>query len=308
MVLRANQVWDADHVRGSDILASFASQHSPKGDQLLKSALVRVLGFPVTLIHGDTLVLDRWLWLKKYLLPVPGGSKSLIDVGCGTGAFTIGAARRGYRSLGLSWDERNQRVAGERAVMCHTDLARFEVQDVRRLGERDDLKGKFDVAICLECIEHILDDQKLMSAISGCLKPGGMLLLTTPNVSSRPLTFDDFAISTVEDGGHVRKGYAPGDLQRLSAAAGLEVERVEYCSGVLSQKLTGGTRLLQRRIPYLIVWALLLPLRWIPLVFDKLATGLTRWPGYSITLIARKKDEAAGAVRDGSAFRSSASR
>ena len=218
-------------------------------------------------------------------------------MGCGTGSFTIGAARRGYRSLGLSWDERNQRVAGERAAMCHTDLARFEVQDVRRLGDREDLKGEFDIAICLECIEHILDDEKLMRDMAACLKPGGTLLLTTPNSSFRPLTADDGAVSQVEDGRHVRRGYAAEDLDRLSAASGLDVERVGYCSGVISQTLTGTSRrLLQRHIPHLIVWALLLPFRCVPPVLDKPATSLTKWPGYSITLVARKKKEAAGAV------------
>ena len=29
--------------------------------------LVRALGFPATLIHGDTLVWDRWRWLKPRL-------------------------------------------------------------------------------------------------------------------------------------------------------------------------------------------------------------------------------------------------
>ena len=37
--------------------------------------------------------------------------EALIDIGCGSGAFSIGAALRGYNSLGLSWDERNQQVA-----------------------------------------------------------------------------------------------------------------------------------------------------------------------------------------------------
>jgi hypothetical protein len=67
------------------------------------------------------------------------------------------------------------------------------------------------------------------------------------------------------------------------------VEKVEYCSGVLSQKLTGVSRVMEKHFPHLMVWALLLPLRWIPPVFDKLATGFARWPGYSITLVARKR-------------------
>ncbi len=256
----------------------------------MKSALVRILGHQATIIHGDTLVLDRWLWVKKYLRAVPPGSQSLIDVGCGTGAFTIGAARLGYRSLGLSWDERNQRMAAERAAICHADLAKFEVQDVRNLGSREDLKGQFDVAICLECIEHILDDQKLMVDIASCLRPGGLLLLTTPYVCFRPISRTDEEISPVEDGGHVRRGYSAEDLERISHAAGFEVKRIEYCSGVLSQKLTGILRSVSRHTTHLIGWVVVLPFRWVPPVFDNMATAATKWPRYCIALVARKSD------------------
>ena len=125
-------------------------------------SLVRILGFPATLIHGDTLVLDRWLWLKKHLPRIPNGSKRVLDIGCGSGAFTIGLARRGYRSLGLSWDRRNREVAIERAAICRAKGAEFEILDVRRLDERTDLHGQFEFIICCENIEHILDDRKLI--------------------------------------------------------------------------------------------------------------------------------------------------
>jgi 2-polyprenyl-3-methyl-5-hydroxy-6-metoxy-1,4-benzoquinol methylase len=262
--------------------------YKPKVSDRLRSRLVRAIGFPATLIHGDTTVLDRWLWLRRYLGPVPRGSKALLDVGCGTGAFTIGAARMGYRALGLNWDERSQRVAVERAAFCHADLAKFELQDLRKLDDRPDLRGQFDVAICLECIEHILNDRKLMIDVARCLRPGGILLLTTPNFDLRPMTSDDAVISPVENGLHVRRGYTPGDLEGLSQAAGLEIVRIEYCSGVLSQKLTGFLRNMEKRTSYLVAWTVLLSFRGIPPLFDGLTTRLTRWPGYSITLVARR--------------------
>src|SRR5437867_6289606 len=124
-----------------------------------KSILVRLLGFPATLVHGDTLVLDRWLWLRARL--GRGKGKKLLDVGCGTGAFTIGAALRGYDALGLSWDTRNQNVARQRAVLSGATNASFEVVDVRKLDERPELYDQFDVTICLETVEHILDDAKV---------------------------------------------------------------------------------------------------------------------------------------------------
>ncbi len=263
----------------------------------MKSVLVRIMGFPATLIHGDTLVLDRWLWLREHLAPVAAGSRSLIDVGCGTGAFTIGAARRGYRSLGLSWNTRNQRVAAERAKLCKTDLASFEVQDVRALGERGDLKGRFDVAICLECIEHILNDEGLMRNMAVCLKPEGILLLTTPNFDFRPITPpDDGGFAPVENGGHVRRGYTPDDLRRICGAAGLEVEKIGYCSGLLSQRVTRLLRFLCRHMPPVAGWTLILPLRAAPPLLDRWVSKITRWPGYSITLVARRKQQNERAV------------
>ena len=252
-----------------------------------KSFLVRLLGFPASLIHGDTLVLDRWLWLKRHL-PETVNGESLIDIGCGTGAFTIGAARRGYCALGLSWDERNQRVASERAALCKIPQASFEVQDVRLLGSKQNLANKFNVAICFENIEHILDDRKLMRAIAGCLKPGGRLLLTAPNYHFRPMTQGDMGpFPTVEDGSHVRRGYSIGMLAELCADAGLVVEEVSFCSGFLSQKIT---QLLRRLSPIhpLFGWGVTFPLRILPPLFDRIVTAALRWPYFSICLEAYK--------------------
>src|SRR5262245_35429911 len=189
-----------------------------------KNLLVRLIGFPATLLHGDSLVWDRWRWLKARL-PRTGNHEKLIDIGCGTGAFTIGAAKRGYAALGLSWDERNQTVAAERARICRAPLATFEVLDVRKLDQQHELADKFDYAICLETIEHILDDRKLLRDIARCLRPAGRLLLTTPNYHYRPITkMDEGPFSTTEDGWHVRRGYTDAMLRELCEQSGLVCE------------------------------------------------------------------------------------
>jgi SAM-dependent methyltransferase len=255
----------------------------------MRSPLVELLGFPATLIHGDTLVLDRWLWLKQHLPAVPSGSKRLLDVGCGSGAFTIGAALRGYRTLGLSWDERNMVVARHRASICNAPLATFEVQDIRQLETRPDLHDSFELVICCEAIEHILDDRKLMLAMSRCLKLGGELLLTTPNFNYRPITkSDDGPFSQVEDGWHVRRGYTAQDLRALCAAAGLKVAQIGYCSGFVSQRITRLMRAAGAIHPVL-GWGLVLPLRPLPPLVDGWVSRILHWPGYSITLTAKKE-------------------
>lgn len=252
-----------------------------------KSLLVKIFGYYAGFIHGDTLIFDRWLWLKKHLPKTKNGEK-LIDIGCGTGAFSIGAALRGYDALGLSWDERNQRVATERAQICRADTAIFEVLDIRNLDSRENLRGQFDVAICLEAIEHIINDRKLMIDIAACLKPGGRLLLTTPYFHYRPITpGDQGPFLEFEDGGHVRRGYLKAIIDELCNQANLIPDNISYCSGFLSQKITFIQRMLSNIHP-LLGWGAILPLRILPPLFDRLVTKLLHWPYFSICLEAYK--------------------
>jgi SAM-dependent methyltransferase len=254
----------------------------------MKSILVNLLGFPATLIHGDTLVLDRWLWLKQHLPTAKKGDK-LIDIGCGSGAFTIYSALMGYEALGLSWDERNQATAHERALMCKAEKARFEEQDVRQLDKRTDLTNQFDVAICFENIEHIINDSKLMCDISACLKPGGKLLLTTPNYHYKPISKGDSGpFHLVEDGGHVRRGYTEEELSKLCEVAGLSPKPFSFCSGFSSQKITFLLRLFSE-VNHLLGWLFILPLRAIPPFLDPILSRIIDYPGYSICLVAQKR-------------------
>jgi SAM-dependent methyltransferase len=181
--------------------------------------------------------------------------------------------------------------------LCGVSAARFEIQDVRYLSKRDDLTAQFDVAICCECIEHIMDDRALMTQMARCLKPGGRLLLTTPYHHYRAITRgDDGPFSTVEDGWHLRRGHTRQMLEELCAEAGLRVEAVSYCTGFLSQKITGLLRTLSR-VHDLLGWAAVLPLRPLPPVFDRLVTPLIGWPYYSIGLEAYKPRFAAAPGR-----------
>ena len=260
---------------------------APPPESMIDSALVRALGFPATLIHGDTLVLDRWLWLRRKLSQPVSGTE-LVDVGCGSGAFTIGAAKLGYSALGLSWDDRNQAVAAERARLCRAEGAAFQVLDVRELHDRPALFSKFDVAVCCECIEHVLDDRSLLRGIAACLRDGGFLYLTTPYLGYRAITPDDDGpFLPIEDGRHVRRGYDERMLRQLCAEAGFVIQNVEYCSGFTSQKLTYVFRRLTR-ISKLLGWAAILPFRWLPPLVDSMIASAWRWPPFSICITARK--------------------
>ncbi len=246
-------------------------------------ALIKLLGFRVLLLHGDTLVLDRWRWLRRRV----GSGHSVLDVGCGSGAFTIGLSLAGNESLGISWSAEATGKAIERAKLLGAVNAKFMTLDIRQLDQVTTLHNAFDVVVCCEVIEHIIDDSRLMNSMALCLKPGGQMLLTTPNLNSRPMFGDTDVLSSTEDGGHVRPGYNPAMLQTLAAKANLTEASVSYCSGFVSQQVTGILRRVATMHP-IVRWCATLPLRALVFV-DKNATALLRWPDYSICLQATKK-------------------
>ena len=269
-----------------------------------KSPLVDLFGFPATLTHGDPMTLDRWLWICRHL-PRTRNEERVLEVGCGSGAFTIGAARRGYQSLGLSWDAPTVEKARERAAACGVGgKAEFVIGDARELDQRSELVGQFETVICCEVIEHILDDLRLMKALYACVKPGGRLLMTAPNRDYRAITpGDDGPHPKEETGWHVRRGYSPAMFRELCAQSGFAGEDLSFCSGALSQKLTWVWRRLSQ-IDVRAAWVAVLPFRPLPPLLEPLLDRpggvLERWrPGFSTCLVAyRPRFAAASAMTE----------
>lgn len=73
--------------------------------------------------------------------------------------------------------------------------------------------NSFDYAVTFQVIEHIHDDKTFVSEIHRVLKPGGMLLLTTPN---RPM-------SLTRNPWHIRE-YSANELKALVAGSFSKVE------------------------------------------------------------------------------------
>lgn len=252
--------------------------------------MLRTALFYKTLVHGDLLVLDRWRWLRRWFAGQPRGK--VLDVGCGGGAFCFGLGRMGFSCIGLSWDDPRMLRARQRAAAIGvSDNVEFTVQDARHLDQQQQWRAMFDYVVCTENIEHILDDHKLMTDMAAVLKDGGLLFLTTPNKDYIPIGVGDpkDKLSLVEDGGHVRVGYDENDCRAICSKTGFDVVNIDYCSGFMSQKLTGFYRILISCVGVPAAWAIIFPFRILPLLCDRMILRLFDWPGYSICLVARRK-------------------
>ena len=250
----------------------------------MRDLMLRALGWRLLLLHSDTLVLDRWLWLRPRL---KRGPLRTFDAGCGNGAFSMYAARRGNRVLAASFSQEEQMTARARADALGIDGIDLRLIDLRELEARRGELGTFDQIICLETVEHLLDDDALVGSLAAMLAPGGQLLLTTPYDRHRPLYRESSNPSEVEDGSHVRFGYSQERVAELAAGAGLQVIEQSFVSGAISQALTNLLWRLTARIGLLPAWLLILPLR--PLVaLDAPLTRALRYPHLCVALRAVK--------------------
>ena len=100
------------------------------------------------------------------------GGKAL-DIGAGAGAFSKRLSDSGFVVQGLDVDS---------AKWVPADIP-FRILDIDK-GLRASVDEQFDLICCLEVIEHVENPWNLLREIRDLLVPGGILILSTPNVTS----------------------------------------------------------------------------------------------------------------------------
>lgn len=99
----------------------------------------------------------------------------LLDVGCGDGSFLTRMRRLGWHVSGLEPDPLAAEVARRRSGA--------EVVP-GKLGEVSFAGAPFDVVTLSHVIEHVDDATGTMKECAALLRPGGRLVMVTPNTSS----------------------------------------------------------------------------------------------------------------------------
>jgi SAM-dependent methyltransferase len=146
----------------------------------------------------------RWDVVRRHL---PRSRSRVLEIGCGRGGFGSRiAADHDYTAVEL--DQESCAVAAERiasvspeATVLHGDLS---------VLPKD---ATFDVVCAFEVLEHIEDDVAALAEWVQPLRPGGLLMLSTPAWQHRFGPWDEAA-------GHFRR-YDPARMRALLDKTGL---------------------------------------------------------------------------------------
>jgi SAM-dependent methyltransferase len=97
----------------------------------------------------------------------------LLDVGCACGFFLETALAHGFDAIGIEF-------SSEAIALARKDLRPRIIQgDVNTLALHD---GRdFDVIVAFDIIEHTQDPRKFLKDLHNLLRPGGWLVLSTPD-------------------------------------------------------------------------------------------------------------------------------
>lgn len=139
--------------------------------------------------------------------------QTIIDAGSGNGLYTLELAAQGFSVHGIELDQdkvsRVERYASE-ANMLNASLQRADLTDSTQVTRQADL------VVCSDVLEHIPNDVKAVTTLRAIVRPGGILLVTVPRVSS-------FAARVENSYDHVRVGYTEKQLQTLLTNHGFRV-------------------------------------------------------------------------------------
>jgi ubiquinone/menaquinone biosynthesis C-methylase UbiE len=111
-----------------------------------------------------------------------------LDAGCGTGDFIPGLVARGGNIIALDLSCGMLEQARARVMtFASPGRVQFTAGDVGRLGYRDEC---FDAIIGVGLLEYLSDMTVALREMYRTLKPGGILIITVPNLASPFMAYE----------------------------------------------------------------------------------------------------------------------
>ncbi|TAL57521.1 MAG: class I SAM-dependent methyltransferase [Bacteroidetes bacterium] len=197
------------------------------GNVFNKSPFLRKLFYNLL----DLLLLRSW-HVHKELGKAPsnspkGGELQILDAGSGFGQYSYWMTNKFPKAKILAVDVKDEQVADSNEFFGRIEKKNviFEVADLTKFVQAN----KFDLALSVDVMEHILEDVLVFKNIHASLKKGGMLLISTPSDQGGSGVHEDSEGSFI--GEHVRDGYNINEIQNKLRQAGFSKIEARYAYG-----------------------------------------------------------------------------
>ncbi|MBN2637988.1 MAG: class I SAM-dependent methyltransferase [Bacteroidales bacterium] len=183
----------------------------------------------------DILLLRSWhirkafkVWEKEQKEPA-----HILDAGSGFGQYDYYMGKKHPE-----WNIKGIDVKAEQIEDCNGffqkinfNHVRFEVADLIKFTEPE----TYDMVLCVDVMEHIEEDVKVLENFQKSLKKGGMLLISTPSDQGGSDVHHDHDHEEGENHSfideHVRDGYGIEEIKTKMLNAGFSKTEVHYQYG-----------------------------------------------------------------------------
>lgn len=155
-------------------------------------------------------------WITKYF---GSNSSRVCEVGCGSGMFLEKLSSLGHKVMGVEPDPAAREVARGRGLQVFEGTAESLPQEIKT--------EPFDVVIMKHVLEHCVEPVKAVQEVFSLIKPGGMLVVETPNNAARGLNHSGITWNFLDVPRHLNF-FTKDSLQSICKKADLHIHGIEF--------------------------------------------------------------------------------
>jgi 2-polyprenyl-3-methyl-5-hydroxy-6-metoxy-1,4-benzoquinol methylase len=165
--------------------------------------------------------------VRHEVLPfIPQHAEVVLEIGCGDGNFGELLIKRGAKEVwGVEFEK-------DQAVIAEKRITRVLVGDIAE--QMKDLPDQyFDVIVCNDVLEHLVDPYSIVNSLRRKLKKNGVVVSSIPNIRYFRNLYDfvfhknwDYADSGIMDRTHLRF-FTCNSIRKMFESNGYEIVRME---------------------------------------------------------------------------------
>lgn len=178
----------------------------------------------------DLMFLRSWYVRRelKILRKKFGNKKiNIYDAGSGYGQYSYFMSKHLQPCEIYSVDVKEDWINDNREFFSSQKIqsVHFGVEDLTEINHQD----RFDLIVCVDVLEHIVEDVKVFENFNHALKKSGYLIINTPSIYGGSEVHDEHDESFV--GEHARNGYSKEDFESKLHPLGFKTVQSKYTYG-----------------------------------------------------------------------------